>query len=651
MSTTSASPYFGQPAEAWLSRGGVTANGMRYGPPGSAIAWGMQGCPLLPRVIRSEGKRFRLPCQFDRVFGASLTVDQLDSIALHRLNVSEISELVRRAFRDFLYGLPSPHGWVAIPAGIPLLWLEALPINGRTRNAVRRAFNGSAADSCFSEPLLAGQFVASKSVGMMALNELTCVIESAELDQAGDEQLVELESLPDSKTFENLVNVAALQLIESISPATGYLNAFAKWAMAETGARTVGDAITELMGSSIENEEWNAMASVRLSDLAALPQHPYAVLDAWAEQLDCRTRAVLRERISRSHSNQTLQELADSFGVTRERMRQVEVRTRHQLKSILAGGEGFPLRWRAKTLRHILGVAGPEARVEHLLKAPLGCRDYRTVLFEMAGPYDLDHGWLILQSARDTDPTPTILNQVDEVGRIDDELAHLQLSEWGLDASLHEDWLARDSTLRLFNGQLVRWGTSIPDRLVFALADLGCPATIDDLMSHIEEKGSRNSVVNSLGTDPRLVRVNQTHWALTSWDLPEYTGVAYSMRSLLEETGESVTIDGMIQRMSQTFGVSENTTRAYCFSPMFVVDGESLRLRTAADGPFRSDLDSIWRTPGVFYLGPGRVGRLFKVDSNILRGSGNMLTHAAGTRSFRWRLIKISPSRISMATL
>ena len=85
-----------------------------------------------------------------------------------------------------------------------------------------------AADSCFSEPLLAGQFVASKSVGMMALNELTCVIESAELDQAGDEQLVELESLPDSKTFENLVNVAALQLIESISPATGYLNAFAK---------------------------------------------------------------------------------------------------------------------------------------------------------------------------------------------------------------------------------------------------------------------------------------------------------------------------------------------------------------------------------------------------------------------------------------
>ena len=149
--------------------------------------------------------------------------------------------------------------------------------------------------------------------------------------------------------------------------------------------------------------------------------------------------------------------------------------------------------------------------VEHLLTAPPGHRDYRTVLLEMAGPYDREHGWLILQSARDTDPSAAIFDRTDEVGRIDGDLASIQLTEWGLDASLYEDWLTRDGSLCLFNGQLVRWGIH-SDRMVFALADLGHPATVDDLISHVGERSAKSSVVNALGNDERLVRVNQTHW-------------------------------------------------------------------------------------------------------------------------------------------
>ena len=39
---------------------------------------------------------------------------------------------------------------------------------------------------------------------------------------------------------------------------------------------------------------------------------------------------------------------------------------------------------------------------------------------------------------------------------------------------------------------------------------------------------------------------------------------------------------------------------------------------------------SIRRTPGVFDLGYGRLGRMIEVDENTLRGSGMMLTEAAG---------------------
>ena len=631
----SIAPSFGQPAEAWLSRGGIATNGAHYGLPGDAIEWGSQGCPLLPRAIREQHSNLPLPYEFSRTFGTSLAVNQLDSEAMRQFGIAKISEETRIVLRNFLYGLPSLQEWGAIPAGIPLLWVEALPIAGRTRSAVVKAFHGAGRDGYFNQELLASQFLAYPSVGKWALNDLACVIESAELtpaDSAQSGEGVDSSRPPDSGELvdTDLVNVAALQLIEHISPLSRHFNAFARWAMAETRAQTVGDALAELLSSSTENEEWSAIASVRLTDLAAPARHPYAVLDDWSQQLDPRWRAVLWGRIAKIDSNPTLQELAESFDLSRERVRQIERRTRQQLDSFVAKNEALPLRWRAKTLRQKLGIAKPENMVEHLLTAPPGQKDYRTVLLEMAGPYDREDGWLILQSARDSDPSPAILDQIDEVGRIDGDLACLQLTEWGLDASLHEDWLTRDGSLCLFNGQLVRWGDSIPDRMAFALADLGHPATIDELMSHIGESTSRSSVVNALGIDERLVRVNQTHWALTSWELHEYTGVAYSIASLLEEAGGSVSVDEMIQWMYETFGVPESTTRAYFYSPMFIVEGALLRLRTGADEPYRCDPAAILRTPGVFNLEPGRLGRLLKVDSNMLRGSGTMLTHAAG---------------------
>ena len=42
MSNFSTVPSFGQPAEAWLSRGGIAINGVHYGRPDDAIEWGVR---------------------------------------------------------------------------------------------------------------------------------------------------------------------------------------------------------------------------------------------------------------------------------------------------------------------------------------------------------------------------------------------------------------------------------------------------------------------------------------------------------------------------------------------------------------------------------------------------------------------------------
>ena len=86
-------------------------------------------------------------------------------------------------------------------------------------------------------------------------------------------------------------------------------------------------------------------------------------------------------------------------------------------------------------------------------------------------------------------------------------------------------------------------------------------------MDYVAEETTRNSAINSLRDDPRLIRTSPTEWGLASWGLPEYTGTAHSIRFLLEEQGGPCTIDHIILRMGQFFGVSESTTRAYCYAP------------------------------------------------------------------------------------
>ena len=674
--TTSASHGFDQTPLAWLSKGGVSHHGMQYRPPRHAHAWGDAGCPLVPRALRNSLGSEKLPTDFNSALGATLTVGELDAGVLRRCGFEKIPHQARDSLRRFLNRLRTLEGWVVIPAGIPKTWFEALPVSSRTQRVISRAFSHYRIDSDFSRPLMASEFLAIKGAGLAALNETTCVIESAEVDpqtyasseetaaredreftetlarifgdeDANDTQFYDFTWLDDPQSA-GILESAALPTLDRQPPSgnlqrparpgpnienslPGFLINFAKWAMAETGATSLGEAIAGAIQRSPGPDEWNEMAAAQLADFASPSLHPYEILTSWADQLDPRENTVFTSRVAALRRSRTLEEIAHEFGVTRERVRQIEVRVRKKLNRFLASRSAIPIIWRANSVRRKLRVAAPETMVDELLAPPEDAVDYRAIILDLAGPYRPEEdGWLINRSALERDPTPTILAKLDEVGRVDDQLARLELSEWGLDDSLHTAWLLRCQGIREFNGRLVKWGSAIPDRLAFALADLGHPATIDDLMEHVAEPTSKNSAINALSGDPRIIRVSPTEWALASWGSPEYTGTAHSMRVLLEEKGGSYLIDQLVLKMDQTFGVSEGTTRAYCNAPMFIVDGEWLRLRTHQDEPYRCDADSIRKTPGVFDLGHGRLGRMIEVDENTLRGSGMLLTEAAG---------------------
>lgn len=631
--------FLGQTPEDWLSNGGTAANGIIYKTPRSAVAWGKPGCPILPRVFRGGESGQKLPEALTQALGLSLKSEDLDANVLERSGISELTDPQRNVLRQFLYELDYQLDVVAIPAGVPLVWLSNLPISDRTRGALNRIVLTSKSQSFLSTSLLVRELFAVREVGPMTVVELLCVIESAEATEQSVDSTVladEADSHQDVRVFmseanfNETVNQASLELVQASYPLTTAMRQFAQWALAETRISTLGEALAEAMAMRSEAQVWTSVDSMKLSELMAVPAHPYEILDTWVMKRDTRECAVFWARVSGFNPKVTLQEIAGEFGVSRERIRQIEVRIRRRFENFLNGNEAKPIQWRAETIRQILGVVGKVDLIQDRLEAPIHARDYSKVMLELAGPYVKEGDWYVLESALQDEPTSRIISQTDEAGCIDSEFAHRCLTEWGLPESDHYDWLTRNNGIRFFNGRLVVWGGSVQDRLVFALSDLGRPATMDEMMGHVGESNTRQSALNSAGADTRLVRVNRTHWGLSSWDLPEYAGTAYSIKSILEEAGGLMAIDDLIDEMFQIFHVAEGTTKTYSQCPMFVTEGGAIRIRTEQDKPYCLNMNSIGRDTGVYHLGSNRVSIILDVNHNMLRGSGTMLSRAAG---------------------
>ena len=188
-------------------------------------------------------------------------MDQLDSDAFERFAIDKVWQSPPREFRDFLYSMPVPATQVAIPAGLPKAWIENLPISGRTRAAVQKAFGAVGADTFLSEPMLARQFLDIRSVGVTLLNELTCVIESAELWSSDEVPTVYTEDAAlwqEPVERERLVSSVALRAIDGMSSFHKQWYEFAMWAMAETDAQTFGEAVAEVFSTGAADEVWES---------------------------------------------------------------------------------------------------------------------------------------------------------------------------------------------------------------------------------------------------------------------------------------------------------------------------------------------------------------------------------------------------------
>ena len=350
---------------------------------------------------------------------------------------------------------------------------------------------------------------------MESNRELECELAASPSEERTGES--ETAVPPSPLATDSSLQTIATDPMGRVSTLSDQLQKFAAWAQSEGEAATMGEALALALENPPPIQEWQVLKDTVLADLAA-PEHPYCILERWASQLPERSQYLFRARIAQAKPEHTLEELGSLFNITRERARQLIVKVQAELDQFLTGKEAEPLHWRAATIRRKVGTAIPTQLAETLLKAPQHTYDYRWILLNLAGPYVPEDDWLILASAQIKDPTAAIMDQADEVGRIDQESAAHQLTAWGLREDLHVRWLTRKDPIRWFNSQLVKWGTTISDRMAFGLADLNRPATIEELASHTGEQTARNSITNALASTSEIVRVDQKNWGLASWN-------------------------------------------------------------------------------------------------------------------------------------
>ena len=355
---------------------------------------------------------------------------------------------------------------------------------------------------------------------------------------------------------------------------------------------------------------------------------PFGPVVSWFRSLDTRRQTILTTRSLLLDNERTLQEIASDFGVSRERIRQLEVGLLEDLDRRASSDEWELARWRAHTIKRVAGIACPSGYppLEELLIAasPLAAAEaivLRGLMLRLAGPYQLDgEGWYLSNPEGLEEARERVLQRAEDQGGLDSDLAAEVLVGAGLAPGLFRAWLDRGPGLRELRGKVIPWPRSLGGRVEALLKFRNEPASPDEILKDLGDDVDMRSLRTRLSSDVRFVRVDRARWGLGAWGLPEYVGIVAAISEALKSGGSSVSVEELVGRLSSSLGVAEASVAMLCNAPRFFVEDGLVRFRREDEPyPVNSDLACAG---GVFQLGPRKVSILIDVDSDLLRGSG-----------------------------
>ena len=423
----------------------------------------------------------------------------------------------------------------------------------------------------------------------------------------------------------------------------GALEQLCRWASTEGGIETVA----ELLDVTREPDRlppdlahvWRGAVRSRIATTASF--NPFSAILDWYRSLDKRLQVILSSRTLALSGARTLQDIASEFGVSRERIRQVEVRLIEDLERLSQTKEWESVLWRIHSVQQVAGAAFPsgDERTEALLAADrpwshVESGIVRGVILRFAGPYRLAHGWLVSDVKKLEGARGRLLKEARDAGSIEFDAAREVMTAVGLHPRLFRAWLSHRSGMREMDGSVIEWPRSLRGRVLSLMRLRGSPASPDELLADLGPEVNVRSLKSSLSSSEQFVRVGLSKWGLRTWRLPEYGGIAAAISEELSQNGPTLPIDELATRLSAAWGIAEDSVISLCNAPRFVVEHRMVRLRR--DDELFSVSTDLSQACGVFKPSDNAVSILIDVDHDLLRGSGRSVAEqVAGLLAFR----------------
>lgn len=297
-----------------------------------------------------------------------------------------------------------------------------------------------------------------------------------------------------------------------------------------------------------------------------------------------REREIVSRRYGLFDRKETLEQIGELLGITRERVRQLEKSVVAKLKELTEQGKLAPAKKIEVSLTEYLeqnGGAGRVADISAAITADNSRTDQSRVAFLAALCPGLviieddDRHFLAVGCAKKRDgramkdSIATLVNSIKKHGKpvtIDEAAKLAEISETSEVKAL----ASISKKLATLNGQwgLVRWPVvnpkNIRDKIYVILQQNGTHMHFNDISAAIKDSDFKRKDVttqaihNELIKDKRFVLIGRGLYALTEWGFKKGT-VADIITEVLREAGEPLHRDEIVQRVLKSRYVKETT--------------------------------------------------------------------------------------------
>lgn len=323
----------------------------------------------------------------------------------------------------------------------------------------------------------------------------------------------------------------------------------------------------------------SAAVNVTVDEVAAHlgVEVPETTFDRFLSGLSSRKIDILKSRRYKLRNPDTLIEVASRWGITRERVRQIESRISARLHLLFAetftkiGRQAIlPFTIRLAKASDLNGVALEGSRKSRFREILAG------FLLECFGPWESRGKWIIHKSLSPVIDVviERLTEGADSYGFLNSETLTRECEPFFFDADERNEFLTEVVGFGMFFGH---WTVKSTHRcqLLSALKTIGRPATKDELAELMDIPSQR--VGSMLGSLDCVVRADRFRWGFPEWVDDVYDGIVGEIEQRIDAYHNSVPMHVLLSEIPSQFDVTEGSVKAYLASPAFIVENGMVR--------------------------------------------------------------------------